>query len=172
MATKTAQRPLQAPVTREGEEIWATTTGGVVWVPVVDARGRENVIRVGDFAGSELRISTIDREVAQSRVRPVGTDPFRNGMLKRIDADQNLVPETASTQAVSTDELTAIFAKNGNAFRSAVGQLNEHNVRRLNDLAEPMDATASQSAFLRELIESYKPKVDEASYRDLTSGRA
>ena len=162
MPTKSA-----VPV-REGQEVWETTTDGVVWIPTVDARNRERLVRVGESAGSRLLISTLDREVAQDRVRPDGTDPFRNGMLRRVDVDQNLDENTRSEHALSTDQLTAIFGRSGTAFRSAVDKLSEFNVRRLNDLAEPMDASASQTTYLREKVLSYRPVVDEDSFRDLT----
>jgi len=154
------------PKARPGEEVWETTTDGTVWVPIVDVRGRESYVEVGGVAGSVLRITSIDREVAQDRV-PTGNDPFVNGMLRRIDADQNADPKTASDQALGTDELVAVFTKSGTAFRAAVDKLSEHNVRRLYEAMELVDATASQQAYLREKIASFRPKGNDAAYADL-----
>ncbi len=154
------------PRVRPGEEIWETVTDGTVYVPVVDARGREQVVMVGGAAGSILRIAALDREIAQDRV-PDGTDPFRNGMLRRVDMDQNEDPKTASTSAISTQALIDLFTKSGAAFRAAVDKLDEFNVRRMYEAMEMVDATASQQNYLREKVESYRPAGDLASYRDL-----
>lgn len=154
------------PRTRAGEEVWETTTDGTVYIPVVDARGREQVIQVGGAAGSILRIASLDREIAQDRV-PDGTDVFRNGMLRRVDADQNEDEKTASTAAISTQQLIDIFTKAGNAFRSAVDKLDEFNVRRLHEAMEMCDASVSQQNYLNEKLAAFRPQGDLASYRDL-----
>lgn len=151
--------PQDRPNVREGEEMWETTTNGRVWVVVSDHRGVEKEVSVGGKAGSRLRIKTLDREILMDRL-PYGKETaFTNGLLKRIDQDQNLDERTATDQAFRTDELVALFAKSGNAFQAAVKKLNAINVGRMIDMAEAVDASASQISFLQQWYdENFKPK--------------
>lgn len=144
---------MAAPRAREGQEIWETTTEGTVWVSVVDERNRERAVSVGGKVGSRLRLTALDREIVQDAILNSGSDPFTNGLLRRVDADQNLDPATSTDQAFSTEQLLVLFSKSGNAFQAAVRRLNEVNVRRMADMAEGVDASASQIAFLEALIE-------------------
>lgn len=161
-------RTTHTPRAREGEEIWETTTPGTVWVTVTDDRGKEKDISVGGQPGQRLRIKSLDREIVQDRILDDASDPFTNGLLKRVDADQNLDEATASDQALTTEDLEAIFLKTGNAFQAAVRKLNELNVRRLREVAEALDAKASQISFLDEHIEAnYRQGGDTPTYREL-----
>lgn len=161
-------RTAHTPKAREGEEIWETTTPGRVWVTTTDDRGKEKSVGVGGKPGQRLRIKSLDREVCQDAILEDASDPFTNGLLKRIDADQNSDERTVSTQALSTEELMAIFEKTGNSFQAAVKKLNELNVRRLREAAEHLDAKASQLSFLDEYIEEhYKGGGDTPTYREL-----
>lgn len=162
------QRVAHTPKAREGEEIWETTTPGRVWVTTTDDRGREKQISVGPGVGQRLRLKSTDREVAQDSVLDDASDPFTNGLLKRVDADQQLDASTKSDQALDTDQLLALFAKKGNAFQAAVAKLNELNVRRLSEMAEAADASASQIAHLKEVIvENYRQEGDTPTYREI-----
>lgn len=159
------QKQLRA---RPGEEIWETTTEGRVWVVQTDHRGHERRVNVGGKVGQRLRITAVDREINQDRILEEESDPFRSGMLKRIDADQNTDERTASDQALSTDELIPVFAKSGMAFQSAVKKLNERNVRRLREMAEAVDASTSQVTFLDKHIEAnYRQHGAMPSYNEM-----
>jgi hypothetical protein len=165
-------RTQHQPKAREGEEIWETTTAGTIWAMVTDDRGKEKSVSVGGAVGQRLRIKSLDREIGQDRVLDDASDPFVNGLLKRVDADQNLDERTQSEQVLSTEELMAIFDSTGNAFQSKVRKLNELNVRRLRDAAETLDAKASQLAFLDEHIaENYKGGGDTVTYREMQADR-
>lgn len=155
---------------REGEEVWEITTPGRVWLTVTDDRGRSKSVSVGGTGkpGARIRISTLDREMMQDSLVEDRSDPFVNGMLKRVDGDQNSDERTASDQALTSEELAELFEKKGNAFQSAVKKLNELNVRRLREMAEPLDAAASQIAFLDSHIEEhYRAGGDTPTYREL-----
>lgn len=148
--------------------MWETTTTGVVWVPVVDERGRERDVRTGGKEGARLRLSITDREIAQERMMDPASDPFTNGLLRRVDADQNAVPDTVTDQALSTTELLVVFSKSGAAFQSAVRKLNEINVRRMRDVAETVDASTSQVTFLDAQIEErFRKHGSMPSYDEL-----
>jgi hypothetical protein len=148
---------------REGEEIWETTTDGRVWLTMVDDRGRDVVKSVGGKVGDRIRIKTTDREIMQDNVED---GPFSNGMLKRVDSQAK--PEDNSPQALTTDELMVGFTKSGKAFHSWVAALNEMNVRRMRDMAEAVDATASQIAHLDTVIkEKFRVEGDTETYRTL-----
>lgn len=165
-------RTQHQPKAREGEEIWETTTDGTVWVMTTDDRGKDKPVSVGGKVGQRLRIKSLDREICQDTVLDDASDPFTNGLLKRVDADQNTDERTASQQALSTEELMAIFEKTGNAFQSSVRRLNELNVRRLREAADALDAKASQLSFLDEHIATnYKGGGDTPTYREMQADR-
>lgn len=160
-----AEKMLRA---REGEEIWETTTQGRVWVVTTDHKGHEKPISVGGKLGARLRITSVDREINQDRILEDTSDPFRNGILKRVDADQNTDERTASDQALDTNELVTVFAKSGMAFQSAVKKLNERNVRRLREMCDAVDASTSQVAFLDKHIEEhYRQQGAMPSYNEM-----
>lgn len=161
-------RTTHTPRARDGEEIWETTTEGKVWVTTTDDRGKEKAVSVGGKPGARLRIKSLDREVMQDAILQDGSDPFTNGLLKRIDADQQDDPQTASDQVLTTEQLMELFGKTGNAFQAGVRKLNELNVRRLREMAESLDAKASQIAFLDEHIETeFRQHGDTPTYREL-----
>lgn len=154
--------------TREGEEIWETTTDGTVWVSVTDDRGREKQISVGGRAGQRLRLKTLDREVNQEAIFDEEADPFRNGLLRRVDADQNSDEATATDQAFSPEQLAKLFAKNGNSFRASVDKLNEVNVRRMRALADDLEVSTAQLSYLEEVIEAkFRKHGDTKTYREM-----
>lgn len=151
----TTAKPVKA---REGEEVWELTVPGRVWVKVTKfTRTGHPVTEAVSWGpkkqGQQFRISTSDREMNQESVQDPQNDIFRNGMLVRVDADQNEDEDTASEDAVSTEDLLSIFNKNGNAFQSAVRKLGELPIRRMREIADAVDATNAQVRFLDELIE-------------------
>lgn len=153
---------------RPGEELWHTTTAGTVWVTITDDRGREKQLSAGGRKGAPLRIKTVDREINQEAIYEVEADPFRNGLLKRVDADQNEDESTASDQALDDTQLVKFFSKNGTNFQKAIAGLNEINVRRLRAMADDVDITTAQLAHLEEVIEQkYRKHGDSRTYREL-----
>lgn len=161
-------RTTHSPKARPGEEIWETTTPGRVWVITTDDRGREKAVSVGGAVGQRLRVKSLDREVAQDAILEDSSDPFTNGLLRRIDADQNADEQTRSDQALSTEQLMDLYGKTGMAFQSAVRKLNELNVRRLREMADTLDAKASQISFMDEYIQAtFKGGGDTPTYREL-----
>lgn len=164
-------RTTHTPKAREGEEIWETTTPGLIWVTQTDDRGKEKSVPVGGQPGQRLRIKSLDREVAQDSILNDESDPFTNGLLKRVDADQNLDPATESDQVLDTEELMKVFGKKGTPFETAVKKLNELNVRRLAEMAEAVDASASQISFLKEYVtENFRMEGDTPTYREIKAG--
>ncbi len=160
------------PRAREGEEIWETTTSGIVYYTTTDSRGHERVRSAGGQTGTRFRITTVDRELNQDAIVNDADDPFHNGWLRRADVDQNLDERTATDQALTTEELMAVFAKSGNAFQSAVRKLNERNVRRLREMVELVDASQSQQSFLSSHIEeNYRQQGSMPSYDELVRDR-
>lgn len=139
---------------RAGEEIWELMVPGRVHVEVTNHRGRpQNLSVVGKK--SRLRISTTDREIAQERIRVAENDPFRNGMLRRVDS--KVVDTQRDDNELSDDDLREVFNLTGADFESLVRTLSEVNVRRLREMTEDVDASASQIAFLRKHIEDTWP---------------
>jgi len=164
-------RTAHTPRARDGEEIWESTTAGTVWVLTTDDRGKEKSVGVGGAPGQRLRIKSLDREICQDAILGDDSDPFTNGLLKRIDADQQQDPQTASEQVIDTEQLMDYFKSSGNAFQGKVRKLNELNFRRLHEMAEAADASASQIAFLREhLVTKFRQEGDTPTYRELTAG--
>lgn len=139
---------------REGEEIWEMTVPGRVHVEITNHRGRPQDLTVRGV-GQRLRISTTDREIAQERIRGEEHDPFRNGTLRRIDTGERL--EEKSKDELSDEDLTEVFTLTGDEFETIVDELSELNVRRMNAMADTVDATSSQSAYLKKIIEDRYP---------------
>ncbi len=109
--------------------------------------------------------------ICRSQNEGTAADPFRNGLLKRIDADQQLEPMTQSDQVLDTAELMEVFDLKGRDFERRVEDLNELNVRRLNEMAQAADATAGQISFLKEHIAShYRLEGDTPTWRELNAG--
>lgn len=151
---------------RPGEEIWESTVAGQVWVETTDEKGKAKSVCVRGFG--RLRITSIDREINQDMVVDPEYDPFTNGMLIRVDAPQDSDPRTASDQALDTAGLMAVFNTTGKAFEKKVDGLNEVNVRRMWDMRESVDATASQVNYLRKSLDARWPiGTDTPSYREL-----
>jgi len=152
----------RAPHARDGEEIWETTTDGLVWVPTVDSRGRERNVKIGGKAGARLRINTLDRELAEERLSEPSASVFRNGMLVRVDSRKgdHADPELDLGQEISTEDLMAAFAKSGNAFQSYVNRLNELNQRRMLEMAPAVNASVAQVEYLTGLMEQYRPSTE------------
>lgn len=152
---------------RDGEEIWETTIPGLIWITTVNARGATKAVSVGGRAGARLRIATLDREISEENIIDTVNDPFTNGMLRRIDANR---PEPAEgDQSLSTEDLMVVFSKDGAAFKKAVDALSEVNVRRMDAIASDVDASMSQSKYLKETIKERWPITsgDTPTYRDL-----
>lgn len=138
-------------------EEWEITTEGRVWLQVTTftrhGQPMDKDVSLGPKKpGQKLKISQADRERNQENVADPKFDPFRNGLLVRIDADQQADPQTASTDAVSTKDLLGIYELKGAQFQAAVEQLGQVPIRRLREMAEAVDATTSQVAMLDEVI--------------------
>lgn len=161
-------QPGRKLLTREGEEIWELTVPGAVWVEVTNDRGKAVPLCVGGRPGARLRISTEDRIITQEQIVERELDPFVNGMLCRIDADQQDDEKTASVDALTTEDLMKVFSKSGRAFQAAVDKLNQTSVRRMNEMAEDVDATASQITYLKDSIATRWPiGGDTKVYREI-----
>lgn len=151
---------------REGEEIWESLIQGDIWVPVTDAQGKERTVRVR--GGGKLRLTPLDRELIQEICVSSDLDMFTNGFLRRIDADQNEDPKTASNVALDVGDLVAVFELGGDEFNAKVDTLNEICVRRMIDLADAADATVSQANYLKEsLAERWPIGGDTPTYREM-----
>jgi hypothetical protein len=124
---------------------------------------------VGGREGARLRIAALDREITQEQIVDRDNDPFVNGMLRRVDGDQQAVKETQTIQALTTEDLVTVFAKEGAGFQRHVDALSELNVRRMLSIAKDVDATLSQQQYLKESIERRWPITsgDTETYREL-----
>jgi hypothetical protein len=134
---------------RAGEEIWELMVPGRVHVEVTNHRGRPQNLSVSGKK-SRLRISTTDREIAQERIREAEHDPFRNGMLRRVDS-KVLAAERAVNE-LSDEDLREVFNLTGDEFEDMVRSFSEVNVRRMAGMTEEVDASNSQIAFLKQYI--------------------
>jgi len=158
-------------------ETWESTTSGRVWLQTTTytRHGQPLVkdISVGpNKVGAKIKISTADREMNQEQVADERNDPFRNGLLVRVDKDQQQDPATQSSEAIPAKDLLAIFGKNGNAFHAAVNKLGEVPLRRLRAMADEIDATAKQVEYLDDRIQTYRnARSQEDAVFDLSGER-
>jgi len=140
-------------------ETWEKTIPGGAWILTVDHVGNERPKRIKGPSGTRFRVHPREREAASIKFAFPEQDPFRNGIFKPVslapEEVKERVPEHDAEQALSNDELIALFAKNGNAFQAAVKKLNEVNVRRLNDLAEGEDNQEIVSTAQKSFLETY-----------------
>lgn len=136
------------------EETWELTVPGRVHVQVLNHLGRpKNITVVG--RGRKLRISTLDRELAEERIVNRANNPFQNGMLVRIDKD---APEPESPEAIGDDDLKQLFDSSDSEFEAVLADLGELNLRRLLTLAENSDkATVSQQSILKTQLDTRFP---------------
>lgn len=139
---------------RPGEEIWELTVPGRVHVEVTNHRGRPQDLTVHGV-GARLRLSTDDREICQERIRDKAHDPFTNGMLVRVDSGAKASEK--SNDELTDEDLQQVFELTGQDFEDMVKELSEVNIRRMTGMAEAVDATASQIAFLKNLIAERYP---------------
>lgn len=139
----------------EGKETWEMQTGGTVYVEsLIDpVRGVTKMLKASG-KGGRVRISAMDRKLAQERTRDKKHDPFTNGLMLRVDDDQQEDPDTASPSAMSDAGLTKLFSfKQQARFRAAIGDLTEVSLRRLKDLAaENEDVTSVQNDIINTRI--------------------
>lgn len=152
MTTTNTELPVRA-----GDELWEITVPGRVWVNTVNARGVSKAISVGGREGARLRIATLDREITQEGVVNPEDDPFLNGMLRRLDADQNADETTKTEHALSTEDLLLVFSQSQAKFRKTVDGMSEINVRRMHDIARDVDASLSQIEYLKEAVNTRWP---------------
>ena len=149
-------RPRNLPA-RDGEEVWAIQVPGAVTLRVTTfnrfGQAVEGQMTVGpNRTGQQFRLKTEDREENQARCMDPEHDPFRNGMLVRVDADQQADENTASTDALTTEQLLEIYDLEGATFETRVRALGELPLRRLAEVGESMDCSHRQITFVRELI--------------------
>jgi hypothetical protein len=150
----------------EGEELWESAVAGQIWVNITNKRDEIEGFKV--TAGQKLRITKRDREMNQDRIRDGKRDPFTNGMLRRIDKDQNTEPRTETPDALSVEEIVTIFAKTGTQFERKVQSLGEIPIRRMFALIDEVDASQSQIKFLTDLItERYSVGGTQPTYEEL-----
>jgi hypothetical protein len=142
---------------RDGEEVWAIQVQGAVSLRITTfnrfGQAVEGLMTIGpNRAGTQFRLKVEDREENQARCVGPEFDPFRNGMLVRIDADQQQDPQTASTDALTTEQLLDIYELPTAKFEARVRSLGEMPLRRLADVGESMDCSHRQIGFVRDLI--------------------
>ena len=149
--------PVEVDTTKQ-IETWEITTEGRVWLTVTaftrHGQPQDKDVSLGPRKqGQRLKISVSDRERNQENVSDPKFDPFINGLLVRTDGDQNEITATASTDALSTGDLMALYELRGAEFEVAVEELGQVPIRRLREMAEAVDATASQIRILDEVID-------------------
>lgn len=139
------------------EEVWAIQVAGKVSLRVTQnnrfGQPMDATLAMGpNRQGQQFRISTLDREENQARCMTRDHDPFLNGMLVRIDANQQDTPATASSDALSTEQLLDVYELEPKAFKQRVEAFSELPLRRLAEVGESMDCSHLQITLVRDLI--------------------
>lgn len=142
----------QVPPAKPGEEIWELNVPGRVHVEVTNHLGHPTNRTVAG-KGSRLRISTMDRELAEEQIRNAEHNPFRNGMLMPVGGSAD-----RDAAQLSDEDLASLFTDaKDKEFDEILSGLSEVNVRRMAAMAQPVDASLSQSAMIKEQIENRWP---------------
>jgi phosphatidate phosphatase APP1 len=128
----------------------------------------EELLTVGPRArGRRFLITTDDRKDNQRKMGSVDHDPFKNGMLLRVDEDQQAEPETASEAALSDEGYLEILDLDDAAFQTRVTGLSEVPIRNLRDMAEGAGASHTKVAWLDEhMRERFMPGGPQTSIAD------
>lgn len=145
----TEKNPVPA---REDQEVWELTVPGRVHVAVTNHLGRPaDVTAAGK--GARIRLSCLDRQLAEEQVRTADLNPFRNGMLVQVagarDGDES--------NALNDEQMLELFSLKPPQFEKVLEELSELNVRRLKVMTVPADATASQIRMIDAIIERKWP---------------
>lgn len=171
-------KPVATPVAPAGSlppsttETWELRVHGRVILTVLKANRfgqpmEERLVLGPNRKGMRFDISTDDRVDNQRLIADKEHDPFVNGMLYRVDGDQQAVEETASTQALSDEAVIEILDLKEPAFKARVSQLGEVAVRGIRDMAEAAGASHGKVIWLDEHIrERFQPGSSQRSIRD------
>lgn len=135
---------------RPDEEIWESTIPGRVSLAVDNGRGGTKGISVKG-QGQLLRLTSMDRELAEEVVRDPANNPFRNGALVRIDKGEH----QASHDELSDADLGDLFGLDQSDFEAIVPTLSELNVRRLRAMAPVINARHAQVEYLGTYVEEH-----------------
>lgn len=123
----------------------------------------EGKTRYGDSVGKEFKVGpnrkgyefimkTADRIDCQRMVVDPAADPFRNGTFSRVDVSQQDDPNTASDQAISTEDIIEILDLPVPQFEARLAPLAEIPIRRIHETAVAMDVSHQKITLLEELI--------------------
>lgn len=139
---------------REGEEVWESTTPSQVWMEI-GLPDKTTKMITAHGVGARLRLQTADRQIYQERLERKEHDVFTNGLLVRVDADQQEDEDTTSPSAVTDEALMKLFnLKQIARFRNAIDELSEISLRRLVTLAKSSDIGTKQQEALKEMWDS------------------
>lgn len=117
--------------------------------------------------GMRFTINADDRKDNQRIVAAVEHDPFKNGMLLRIDEDQQAEEETQSEAALTDEQYLEILDLDDAAFATRVATLPEVPVRNLRQLAEGAGASHTKVTWLDQHIhDRFQPGGPQTSIAD------
>lgn len=142
----------------EGEEIWAIQVPGTVNLRILTPNRFGQMVD-GEMSfgpnrqGQQFKLKTIDREENQTRCVDPKLDPFLNGMLTRVDADQQADPNTVSLNALSTEDILNIFDLTHDKFAARIESLGEVVLRRMIEVGLSMDVSHRQIRLLEETVQ-------------------
>ena len=142
---------------REGYEVWENVVGGTVWLTVLGERNREKQVPLTGQR-SRQRLSTEDRLIMQDAALDAEQDVFTNGMLRRVDADQNEDERTRSNQVFRDGDLVAAFDFKGREFSDFVHELNLLNAGRMQRLITHVDPSESQRQAIADRLAELRPQ--------------
>lgn len=138
-------------------ETWEMRVEGTIYLNVLKATRFgaviETQLKIGPKRkGMRFDISVEDRRDNQRRIVDAEQDPFRNGMLTRVDADQQAQAETQSEAVLTPDDELTILELPEDQFRAKVATLPEVPVRNIRGIAEAAGASHSKVTWLDDHI--------------------
>lgn len=152
----------------EQTEIWELTLPGRVHVNVLNHLGREKDLTARG-KGGRIRLSTLDRELAEEQIRVPQINPFRNGMLVQVGGPK--LEGDIRKEAVPDEDLIEFFSMKDEAgFMELIQEVGEVNLRRLQMMAEDpaVDVSVVQKRAIDELIvDRYPIGGDTPTYREM-----
>jgi hypothetical protein len=153
-------------------EVWESNVMGRISVNVPGPRDTTKKLSVLG-KGQRIRIQPEHRELAEEGIRDQQNNPFANGKLSQVGGPERVAPQRdddfTSDQRFSDEDLAIFFSLSPDDFGTALRELSEANVRRLETLFKDKGGTVAQQEVIREYIEERWPVTsgDTASYREM-----
>ena len=140
-------------------EVWQSAVLGETYVKRVDQHGNVTSQRVQGHG--TVSVTPYERRIHESAVADQTLNPYRNGRLtpvRLLDEEPDTASLQANPNAMSETAMKALFNSQIRTFTNKVGDVtNPITLRRLREVADEVDAKASQIKVIEARMEASAP---------------